>query len=200
MSIVDAEALAERVRNLGPFNGVRLVLVTVPPGGVPDQATLTVHFHNANGLAAIVAEVAADATQARAIFPISGGHRRRAGSGAGQVQVTAVVAAAAADALDLTVAPIGDYSTYTLAVHHLSVDPAPPPNSGKKARSVGEVSTSCTTSSRLCSSSVATCAERPSDPTRNGKARWRPSGALTSRSPSTAWPLRWRRPAARSRD
>ena len=123
MAILNAEALAERVRNLGALNGVRLLLVTVPPGGVPDVAQLEVRFHNANGLAAIVAAVAGAPALARSIFPISGGQRRRAGPATGQVQVTAVAAGPAADALTLTVAPIGDYSTYTLKVSHPSMDP-----------------------------------------------------------------------------
>jgi hypothetical protein len=125
MAIVDPEALAERVRNLGALNGIRLILVTVPAGGVPDRALLEVRFHNANGLAAIVAAVAATPALARAIFPLRGGHRRRAGPATGQVQVTAVAATAQPDALALTVEPIGDYATYTLGAHDPVFDPLP---------------------------------------------------------------------------
>lgn len=122
MAIVDTEALAERARNLGALNGFRLVLVSILPG---DQAQLEAHFHNANGLAAIVAAVAGDPALARGIFPITGGVRRRAGAAAGQVQVTAVAATAAANVLNLTVAPVGDYSTYRIAAVHPSMDALP---------------------------------------------------------------------------
>jgi hypothetical protein len=125
VAIIDAEALAERVRHLGPLNGIRLVLVTVPAGGVPDRAQLEVRFHNANGLAAIVAAVAGAPAQARATFPIRGGHRRKAGPATGQVQVTAVTATAQPEVLVLTVEPIGDYSTYTLGAHDPVFDALP---------------------------------------------------------------------------
>lgn len=125
MAIVDAEALAERVRNLGALNGIRLVLVSVPAGGVPDRATLEVRFHNASGLAGIVAAIAGGGALARDVFPITGGRRRPAGPATGQVQVTAVAATGDPRILSLTVAPIGDYSTYVLEAHHASFDPLP---------------------------------------------------------------------------
>jgi len=123
MAIVNAEALAERVRNLGALNGVRLLLVSLAPG--VDAADLEVRFHNANGLAAIVALVAGNPALARSIFPITGGQRRRAGSATGQVQVTAVAATAVPEVITLRVTPIGDYSIYTLNVVDPSVDPLP---------------------------------------------------------------------------
>jgi hypothetical protein len=125
VAIVNAEALAERVRNLGALNGIRLILVTVPAGGVPDRAQLEVRFHNANGLAAIVAAVAGAPALARAIFPIRGGSRRKAGSATGQVQVTAVAATPQPNVLNLTVAPIGDYSTYILGAQDPVFDTLP---------------------------------------------------------------------------
>ena len=63
----------------------------------------------------------AGGTPAAQVFPIRGGHRVRAGSGTGQVQVTAVVAGGVPESLRLTVAPVGDYSTYRL---ELIFDPA----------------------------------------------------------------------------
>jgi hypothetical protein len=99
--------------------------VTVPPGGVPNRAQLEVRFHNANGLAAILAAVAGAPALARAIFPLRGGHRRKAGSATGQVQVTLVAATAQPDVLNLTVEPIGDYSTYTLGAHDPVFDTLP---------------------------------------------------------------------------
>src|SRR4051794_5152412 len=50
----------------------------------------------------------------------------------------------------------------------------PPPNSGRNRRSPGLVSSNCNSSSRTCSASDAGAAVRPSEPMRNGKARWRP--------------------------
>jgi hypothetical protein len=125
MAVVNAEALAERVRNLGTLNGIRLILVTVPAGGVPDQAQLEVRFHNSNGLAGIVAAIAGTPALSRTIFPVRGGHRRRAGSATGQVQVTAVAATGTPEVLTLTVAPIGDYSTYTLGAQDPVFDTLP---------------------------------------------------------------------------
>lgn len=143
MAIVNEEALAERVRNLGALNGIRLILVTVPPGGMPDRAQLEVRFHNVNGLAAIVAAVALNPALARSIFPIRGGHRRRAGSATGQVQVTAVVAGASPSVLNLTLAPIGDYSTYTLGASDPVFDALPALSEVKFKFRPGCFSTEC---------------------------------------------------------
>ena len=112
-ALVDEAARNERARNLGTLNGIDFVLVEL----AASAATLELHLLNANALAALVAA-------GPAAFPISGGHRVPAGPVAGQVHVTAVaVAAAAGNALELTVAPIGDYSTYTLAIQHVDIDP-----------------------------------------------------------------------------
>lgn len=124
MTILDLEARQERARNLGQLNGLRMVLVTLqPPGPNPTTADLEVHFYNANQVAAIVADVAVNPAHARQIFPIFGGFRVPAGDSAGQVQVTAVAADPAPEVLRLTVAPIGDYSTYTLGVRFARIDP-----------------------------------------------------------------------------
>jgi len=121
--VVDQEALKERARNLGALNGMSFVLVDLQPPGMPTEANLEVHFFNSNELAAILGEVVANPSAASQIFPISGGYRITAGSMTGQVRVTGVGAGPTATSLALTVAPIGDYSTYTLSLDHANVDP-----------------------------------------------------------------------------
>ncbi|HEY4684547.1 MAG TPA: baseplate J/gp47 family protein [Dehalococcoidia bacterium] len=129
MTIVDQEKRENRAENLGPLNGLRLVLVALLPAANPTQARLELHFYTANQLGAIVAAVTPpSATAPRDVFHISGGHRMRAGSRDGQVQVTAVAAAVpgspdADKTLILTVEPIGDYSTYTLRLDFANIDP-----------------------------------------------------------------------------
>jgi Baseplate J-like protein len=123
MTIVNQEALAERARNLGTLNGFWFVLVDLQPPATPTEARLEVHFLNANHVAVILADATASAAAARQTFPITGGHRLRAGAATGQVQVTGVAAGAAPEVLVLTVAPIGDYSTYRLSIVHGDIDP-----------------------------------------------------------------------------
>ena len=106
-------------------NGIKLVFVSLAAG----VATLEVEFFNRNYLKRIIdkynAESPLDQSVARRIFSISGGHRLIAGAAAGQVQVRTIATSADFDApnstqpttLVLTVAPIGDYSTYTLSVN-----------------------------------------------------------------------------------
>ncbi len=99
------------------LDGLRLALVSLPPGPNPAHAELELHFYNGAHLAAILADIGVDPltapARARRIFRIRGGSRIVAGNAAGQVQVTAVAGLDATRAL-LTVAPVGDYSTYTL--------------------------------------------------------------------------------------
>ncbi|HEY2853203.1 MAG TPA: baseplate J/gp47 family protein [Gemmatimonadaceae bacterium] len=124
-TIVNQQALADRARLLlaRGLNGFDFVLVTLTPAVNPIAAQLEVHFQNADFLPAIVAAIAGTPSLALTIFPITGGHRLRAGSMAGQVQVTGVVAGPGANVLTLAVAPIGDYSTYTLGLQFANVDP-----------------------------------------------------------------------------
>jgi len=119
----EAEALRERARNLDKLNGLRMVLVDLEPAADPKEARLELHFYNANQVAAVVAAIGTDRRKARATFPISGGTRLPAGSGPGRVQVTEVAADADPSVLLLTVAPIGDYSTYTLGIEFDLIDP-----------------------------------------------------------------------------
>ena len=117
ISLVDAEKLRDRADDLAAsgFNGFDFVLVSVDP---PNKtATLEVHFHNDNGLDAVVA----DPRPAPDLFSVSGGRRTRGGEADDQVHVEAITKPKNG-VLTLTVTPIGDYSTYTLRVG--SADPA----------------------------------------------------------------------------
>ncbi len=122
-AIIDEEARNQRAENLGTLNGVDFVLVDLQPAGAPIEATLELHFFNTNALGALVAAAGASDAARRALFPITGGHRVPAGDATGEVQTTAVAAGPTTTSLVLTVAPIGDYSTYTLRVEHALIDP-----------------------------------------------------------------------------
>lgn len=118
MTIINKEARQERANNLGNFNGLKLVLVSLQP----TEALLEVHFYNDHELVNIVDEVKAKSARAKQIFPITGGHRILGGFASGQVQVSAI-AHPSPNILNLTVAPIGDYSTYTLSLDYQNIDP-----------------------------------------------------------------------------
>jgi hypothetical protein len=122
-AIVDQTALNHRAENLGPLNGVDFVLVDLEPSAAPVDARLEVHFLNTNHVADLLAAAQASDAARLALFPITGGHRLVAGPASGQVQATAIAAGPTADTLVLTVAPIGDYSTYTLTVLDGNIDP-----------------------------------------------------------------------------
>jgi len=96
------------------LNGLRLALVALAAGPEPDHAEIELRFWNALHVADILAEIVADPARAGQIFRVRGGQRIVAGNLAGQVRVTAVAAGADATRLALTLAPVGDYSTYTL--------------------------------------------------------------------------------------
>ena len=98
MPIVDPIALEARARNLGSLNGMRMVLVTL----VGQSAQLDVYFYNTNQLAQILAST----SHPWDIFPVSGGHRVRAGALTGMLRVSAIAAGPTADSLSLTVTPI----------------------------------------------------------------------------------------------
>ncbi|MBU1564814.1 MAG: baseplate J/gp47 family protein [Proteobacteria bacterium] len=95
-----------------------MVLVEI----VDEMAYLDLHFYNRNFFQEILelADTAADPAAARRLFPIYGGKRVPAGSASGQVQVVAIrdmdPTTEASPVLRLSVAPIGDYSTYTLGL------------------------------------------------------------------------------------
>lgn len=112
--ILNDEAVAERARNLGAFNGVKLAFVSLAPAGLPAFAWLDVEFYNANHL---------NPLPAPGDFAVAGGTRVIGGGGAGQVKVTQVLAGASATSLRLKVEPIGDYSTYILHTPATGFDP-----------------------------------------------------------------------------
>jgi hypothetical protein len=103
-----SDALASR-----GLDGLRLALVTLPPGPNPNHADVELHFYTGLHLASILTDIGGDPVRARQIFRIRGGSRIVAGNLTRQVQVGAV---SSIDALTLSlrVAPVGDYSTYTL--------------------------------------------------------------------------------------
>jgi len=123
MTIKNEEALLDRARDLDDagFNGIKLVLVrTIDHSLEPPEADLEVHFHNNIQLSSILGET----IEPHLIFPISGGHRVTAGDGAGQVRVTDISDDTTDDnILVLKISPIGDYSTYTLRINYLNMDP-----------------------------------------------------------------------------
>ncbi len=126
---VEALSSAERddiLDSLPIPNGVRRLDLALSGNG----ADLRLHFYNRNYLAAIVAACNAmgnPVSPSRA-FPITGGHRLRAGSQPAQVQVVHVSQPdPLAPVVLLRVEPIGDYSTYTIALDSSafgSLDPA----------------------------------------------------------------------------
>lgn len=103
---------ADALKDLG-LDGLKLALVSLPPGPNPNHADLELHFYNGLHVAALLADIGTDPVRARQVFRIRGGSRIVAGSASGQVQVRA---ASGVDAtrISLRVAPVGDYSTYTL--------------------------------------------------------------------------------------
>ncbi|MBT8768520.1 baseplate J/gp47 family protein [Metapseudomonas boanensis] len=95
------------------LDGLKLALVSLPPGAHPDHADIDLHFFNGLHLAAILADIGGDPARARQVFRLRGGSRIVAGNASGQVRVTAV-AALDATRLGLRIEPVGDYSTYRL--------------------------------------------------------------------------------------
>lgn len=108
--LLDEERVADRARDLGAtgHNGFRLVYVSLEAVPKPTFAWLDLEFHNTQALGAL---------PPREAFAINGGIRLRAGALPGQVQVTEVHPDPDGRpfALRLKVAPVGDYSSYTLA-------------------------------------------------------------------------------------
>ncbi len=116
-----SEVFQERANNLAAakLNGLARVIVRLTPLGAPVEAELELVFFNDNGLA----DLALETREPKWMFPLSGGFRLLAGPGMGQVQVSAWQPGADSRSLLLTVAPIGDYSTYTLAAAFDWIDP-----------------------------------------------------------------------------
>lgn len=122
--IKNQEALEIRAQKLGSFNGIELVLVTLHPAVNPTQALLDVHFYNTHKLNAIYHDFDNGLRAAHDLFPLRGGLRKPAGALSDQVKAVSVAKVAGQDrVLQLTVEPIGDYSTYTLSVNYQKIDP-----------------------------------------------------------------------------
>jgi hypothetical protein len=118
MRRLDPELLADRARDLATngLNGLDLVFVELLPAVGPTLAELTVAFHNTIAVSDIDDTINVDAVPISNIFTITGGTRIIAGTGTGQLQVTAVAAGPDTNSLVLTTSSIGDYSTYSLNV------------------------------------------------------------------------------------
>lgn len=116
--ISNPDARDERANDLldAGLNGMRLALIELDGA----QAHLDLYFHNSLHLQAIADSInGAEAKPVAQVFVVRGGHRLPAGPGSGQVKCTAVEAKdgdgdGTTDYLRLSIAPIGDYSTYTL--------------------------------------------------------------------------------------
>lgn len=115
VEILNDEERRDRARDLTGLNGFDLVFVELDSNATPPHAVLTAEFVNEVALADILAAHLNDGVPAQQLFAIRGGRRRRGGTLPDAVQVTAIAAVAGSNqALELTVTPIGDYSTYTL--------------------------------------------------------------------------------------
>lgn len=113
--ILNTDAVDERARDLrdGNLNGLRAVLVSFDPPAMAGQARVELHFINDLHVADILIDIAGSAAP-EDVFVLSGGHRLRAGAGAGEVKCISAVAGSVPEAVVLVLEPIGDYSTYTL--------------------------------------------------------------------------------------
>ncbi len=114
-------ALAARARNLGTLNGIDFGLMQLDTASPPQFGVLELHFYNDQNLDALVA---AGNTPAAlwALLPVSGGERVVAGPSSGQVHVTQLVHSAS-QIVQVTIAPVGDYSRYTLTILQPGFDP-----------------------------------------------------------------------------
>ncbi len=102
------ERLTDRARDLEAkgLNAFKLAYVTLDPLPKPGFAWLEVEFWNDQALAPLPPKEA---------FSVQGAERHRAGNPARPVQVVQVQAGASSSTLKLTIAPVGDYSTYLLS-------------------------------------------------------------------------------------
>lgn len=122
--IVNPDARDERANDLfaAGLNGLRLALVEI----AGTQALVEVWFINGLHVQTIRDAIAANPASAGSVFRVKGGQRLRAGPGTGEVRCIAVTDGETdADgnliSLRLSIAPVGDYSTYIL---ELVYDPA----------------------------------------------------------------------------
>ncbi len=122
--ILNEEQLEERARdhtieggNVPEYNGIERVLVTLEIAPTPGFAWLDVTFYNdLIALTEIIGHITTNSKLPTDIFKISGGSRIKGGEGFGQIRVTEILAGSENNILRLRVEPVGDYSTYTLAL------------------------------------------------------------------------------------
>lgn len=119
--LYNTDALAARARNLGTLNGIDFGIVTLDSASPPAYAILEVHFYNDHTLGSLVAAANTPAEMA-ALVPITGGERIIGGSLSGQVHV-AGLAHSGAGVIQFKIAPVGDYSRYTLTILEPGFDP-----------------------------------------------------------------------------
>lgn len=126
MSVINQEELGTRIKNLGQYNGLKLILVAIPAGPSPDHAVLQLYFHNKHELQKIINKASSDLESLLKMFAVSGGQRILGGPLDDQVHAINLSGNVTEQRLDLTVAPVGDYSTYTLTINDLAgfkIDP-----------------------------------------------------------------------------
>lgn len=112
--LYDSSALAARSRVLGSLNGIDFGVMQLDSASPPQYGVLELHFFNDNHLDDLVA-AAASPGASTTLLPITGGDRILAGALSGQVQVTKIVHTGS-QVLAVTLAPVGDYSRYTLTI------------------------------------------------------------------------------------
>ncbi len=94
-------------------NGIKMVMVQ----SLSNHLFLDLHFFNRNYFGQIKTRFSADASSAPDIFPISGGHRVKGGTGTDDVKVLDIQdQGPGTSVFRLEIAPIGDYSTYKLGL------------------------------------------------------------------------------------
>ena len=121
--IYNTELLEDRAADLlhNGYNGLSRIFVSLDTVADPAFAVLGVEFHNSLFLSALLQRINVDGIPPADVFQITGGSRIPAGTAPGQVQVEAAAAGSTDTFVELTVRPIGDYSTYTLTVIHRDV-------------------------------------------------------------------------------
>jgi len=119
--LYNQNALAARARSLGSLNGIDFGLMQLDSSSPPAFGVLEVHFFNDQHLDDLVTAASTPAAMWQMV-PISGGERVVAGPMSGQAQVIKLVHSAA-QVLQVTIAPVGDYSRYTLTIQQTGFDP-----------------------------------------------------------------------------
>lgn len=124
--IFNTEQKAARAKSLkesGAYNGFELVFVTLDSAVPATYAWLELECFNAMALNDIAADIGSAAKTPAQIFSISGGSRIKGDADNGLLQVIAVdYDPANSSTIRLQVAPVGDYSRYTLTVDTGSYD------------------------------------------------------------------------------